>query len=138
MPNESRTTPLGLYHYAVSYWKSAEKLSKAKFAERVTHKDAPVTFLYYHAIELFLKSFLLKKGKGLDDLKKFRHNIKQLAALAQEFGFQFSEEGLEVIRLTVDYNNIMRSRYIETGAFRRATVEALERLCEDLNEAVMP
>jgi hypothetical protein len=54
-----RTSPLGLFNYARSYWRSAEYLHAAKL--KLTHPSAPATFLFYHAIELYLKAFLLSQ-----------------------------------------------------------------------------
>ena len=47
---EDRTTALGLFNYARSYWRSAEQLLASK--PDVSHPDAPILFLLYHAIEL--------------------------------------------------------------------------------------
>ena len=58
-----RTTPLGLFNYARSYWRSAEYLHAAQLT--LTHPTAPVSFLFYHAIELYLKDFLLSQSMTL-------------------------------------------------------------------------
>ena len=61
---EERTPPIGLFNYARSYWRSAEQLRASK--PDVTHPDAPISFLFYHAIELYLKAFLRSAGYDLD------------------------------------------------------------------------
>jgi hypothetical protein len=58
--DEERTNAMGLFNTANSYWKAAVALQKAKLKTR--HSDDPVWFLYYHAIELYLKSFLRMHG----------------------------------------------------------------------------
>jgi hypothetical protein len=63
MTDDDRTTPLGLFNYARSYWQSAVLLHDAR--ARVTHPDAPVTLLLAHAIELYLKAFLRLRGLAL-------------------------------------------------------------------------
>jgi hypothetical protein len=50
---EKRTTTLGLFNFAESYWAAAEALDNAKL--KSTHPSSPVSFLYYHAIELYQK-----------------------------------------------------------------------------------
>jgi hypothetical protein len=62
-----RTTPLGFFNYARSYWRSAEYLHAAKL--KPTHPSAPVTFLFCHAIESYLKAFLLSQKLPLKSLK---------------------------------------------------------------------
>jgi hypothetical protein len=41
MSDDDRTTPLGLFNYARSYWQSGVLLHNAR--AKVTHPDAPVT-----------------------------------------------------------------------------------------------
>ena len=54
--DDERTNAIGLFNTARSYWRSAEHLNAA--GVKVTHPEAPVTFLFCHAIELYLKSYL--------------------------------------------------------------------------------
>jgi len=55
MNDDDRSTPLGLFNYARSYWQSGVLLHHAR--AKTTHPDAPVTLLLAHAIELYLKAF---------------------------------------------------------------------------------
>jgi hypothetical protein len=43
MSDDDRTTPLGLFNYARSYWQSGVLWHDAR--AKVTHRDAPVTIL---------------------------------------------------------------------------------------------
>ena len=54
--DDERTNAVGLFNTARSYWRSAEYLNVANLS--VTHPQAPVTFLFCHAIELYLKAYL--------------------------------------------------------------------------------
>jgi hypothetical protein len=73
-------TDVGVFHYADTYFKAARALGRAKKG-RSTHPDAPVQFLYYHAIELLLKSFLMLHGHSIEELKnRFRHRVGVLAS----------------------------------------------------------
>ena len=67
MSDDDRTTPLGLFNYARSYWQSAVLLHHAR--AKVTHPDAPVTLLLAHAIELYLKAFLRLRGVGIEQVR---------------------------------------------------------------------
>ena len=71
---EDRTNELGLFNTAESYWKSAATLYDAKV--KASHPMSPVRFLYYHAVELYLKAFLRGNGHSAKELrgKKFEKN----------------------------------------------------------------
>lgn len=128
---EDRTTAVGLYHYGHSYHEAARALSVAKF--RATHPDAPLTYLYFHAIELFLKAYLRAHSHTVDDLeRRFRHDIKRMRKRAAELGFDFEDEDLVVLAYMEKTPVVINSRYISTGAFSRPTNEALERTATSL------
>lgn len=123
---EARTTAVGLYHYGHSYHEAARALFLAKF--RATHRDAPLTYLYFHAIELFLKAYLRAHGHTVDDLeRKFRHDIKRMSKRVTELGFEFHDEDLDVLSYMERTPVVINSRYISTGYFQRPSNEALER-----------
>jgi hypothetical protein len=54
--DNERTNSMGLFNTAEAYWMSAVALQAAKV--RAGHASQPVRFLYYHAIELYLKAWL--------------------------------------------------------------------------------
>jgi hypothetical protein len=89
-------TPIGLFNFAESYWNAAAYLAKAKL--KSTHPDSPVRFLYYHAIELYLKSFLRMRGHTRSELasRKFGHSTSRLKHRAQQLGLFFEDEDAEV------------------------------------------
>ena len=80
MDLDDRTTSIGLFNYARSYWQSAEYLNSAKLD--VSHKEAPVTFLFYHSIELYLKSFLRLQNLSVKKLRDIGHKVDQLSNAA--------------------------------------------------------
>jgi hypothetical protein len=49
-------SPLGFYNFAVSYHVAADLIADRGL--KATHPESVAMFLYYHAIELYLKSFL--------------------------------------------------------------------------------
>lgn len=128
---EDRTTAVGLYHYGHSYHEAARALGQAKF--RATHPDAPLTYLYFHAIELFLKAYLRAHGHTVHDLeRKFRHDIKRMRKRVTALGLDFQDEDLVVLAYMEQTPVVINSRYICTGYFQRPTNEALERTATSL------
>lgn len=97
------------------YWASVYRMTAVNFrlsAEALAPKldlrgdGAPATltaipfyFLVSHAIELFLKSALLKRGYVPADLKRFnnRHNLKSLLELLRQKGLPVSAEAAGII-----------------------------------------
>src|SRR5688572_28753547 len=93
---DERTTPIGLFNVAVAYSNAADALVAAKL--RTGHADSPIRFLRYHAIELFLKSFLLLHGHSVGVLagRRFGHQTCCLRESAAELGFFFEVEDLAI------------------------------------------
>jgi hypothetical protein len=129
-----RTTSLGLFNYARAYHLSASHLAKAKI--RAGHAHAPVSFLYYHSIELYLKSFLRLRETSVESLRKLGHRLSSLATAATERGLFLMDEDREVISLISADDMMIRARYIRTGFSRQPANEALERTCASLHETV--
>jgi hypothetical protein len=85
--DEDRTTAIGLFHFAHSYASSAAALCDVKL--HATHRDSPIRYLYSHAIELYLKSFLRMKEISVDELRSrdLGHNVAKCAERAMAFAF---------------------------------------------------
>lgn len=133
---DARTTPMGLFNYAESYWRAARALKKAKL--KTTHPDSPISFLYYHAVELYLKSFLRFHDHTAKELRNrnFGHDITRLTDRAAKLDLPFMDEDNDVFMLMAETDAVIRSRYIQTGAFRVPTPDALDRTCKSLRESV--
>jgi hypothetical protein len=133
--SDERTNALGLFNTARSYWRSAEHLNAAEI-EAVTHPEAPVTFLFCHAIELYLKAYLRGTGKSVADLKKLSHRVAHLAKAALESRLSLSPEHREILSHIDDADVAIQSRYIVTGFKNRPTNEALSSVAESLDKTV--
>ncbi|MBZ9761314.1 HEPN domain-containing protein [Mesorhizobium sp. CA8] len=133
---DQRTTSAGLYHYAVSYHKAARAL--ADIDTGATHRDSPVYFLHYHAVELYLKAFLRLHGVSVAELagKKFGHRTDRLSGRASTLGLLLNGEDVEVLRFMAETDIVIRSRYIITGYFTMPTLKAMDRTCQSLRESV--
>jgi hypothetical protein len=133
---DKRSTPLGLFNVAESYWMAAVALETAKL--KSTHSGSPISFLYYHAIELYLKSFLRMHGHSIKELrgKNFGHRTCCLRERAAVLGLNFDDEDLEVLSLMATTDAVIRSRYIQTGYFRWPALKALDRTCKSLRQTI--
>ena len=97
MSDDDRTTPLGLFNYARSYWQSGVRLHDGR--AKVTHPDAPVSLLLAHAIELYLKAFLRLRGLGIDEVRNsFGHDFKKLVDEAGSRGLDLMNEDMDIGR----------------------------------------
>jgi hypothetical protein len=135
MSDDDRTTPLGLFNYARSYWQSGVLLHDAQAT--VTHPDAPVTLLLAHAIELYLKAFLRLRGVGIEKVKSsFGHDFKKLVDEASSRGLSLGNEEIDIGAILTEQESIRRSRYIETGYYQRPGLAALSRTCQGLDQSV--
>jgi hypothetical protein len=131
---DERTTAVGLYHYAISYRRAADKLGTVMV--RTTHPEAPQEFLYFHAIELFLKAYLRNRGLSVLALKDISHGTGKLQESFSKHGGWLADEDIEVLDAMERTDAVTRSRYIVTGAFTKISMQALARTAKNLNETV--
>ena len=131
---DERTTDVGLFHYANSFRKSAKALNKAKV--KATHPDAPVCFLFYHSIELYMKAYLRHSGYSVNELRGLSHGFVKLGKAFEAKGGVLDDEDREILELLDETGSFIRARYIRTGAFTRPAEEALSRTTKSLHESV--
>lgn len=60
---------IGTFNYGHSYLGAARALFRLDWEEKETHSNSPIEFLFWHSIELFLKSFLLADGLSVQTLR---------------------------------------------------------------------
>jgi hypothetical protein len=123
---DERTSPVGLFNTARSYWRSAEYLSAARL--QVTHPQAPVTFLFCHAIELYLKAYLRGAGHDVSQLKQLGHRVASLAQSAIKSGLAIGPEHSEILNRIDDADVAIEARYIVTGFKNQPTNETLSHV----------
>jgi hypothetical protein len=135
---ESAIGSVGLFNYAHTYAASAAALADTKVD--ATHCDSPVYFMYYHAIELYLKSYLLKKGHSLGELRsrKFGHNLRTLVDTAKSHGLSFEEKYEDDINLLDTTDSVISSRYLRIGTHTRLPLFDLDNFCRYLNNEIEP
>lgn len=108
---------------AVNFWESAKKLDmtleKRNDGSPTKVTAIPFYFLISHAVELFLKSALLKRGFTENDIKKYdyRHDLDSLLVALQKKDVNLSPEtvtminGLNVLHKThaLRYDALLKS-----------------------------
>ncbi len=130
MDEEDRTTSIGLFLLAHTYAKSASLLRENHV--EVSHRDFPVRFLYTHAIELYLKSFLrMHDGFSVKKLLKVGHNMENLLKNAEENGLIVTATQREQIEFLKNY---MDDRYLVIGPRTVLKADAQHELCRHLHE----
>jgi len=133
---DERTTDVGMFNFAASYRAAAAALDELKL--KSTHPHSPTSWLYCHAIELYLKSHLRAVGHSVSDLRKqYGHNLTKLGGGYEATGGILDDEDKEVIELLAESDQPMRAKYIVTGAaFSQAGIPALARTANSLHESV--
>lgn len=95
-----RYPPLGLFNFAASYRAAASLLATAEI--EATHPDAPAAFLFYQAIELYLKAFLRLHKISMSRLHKIGHDFIKLGVRAQEKGLVLDSKTLEILQILTE------------------------------------
>jgi hypothetical protein len=133
---DARSTELGYFNFAESYRVSAKVLDEA--GRQATDIESPIRFLYYHAVELYLKSYLRSHCVSAYRLRtrEFGHDAGKLSRKCEALGLTLDGEDREVVRLMTETDAVIRSRYITTGCFQWPSTEALERTCYSLRESL--
>ncbi len=131
-----RTSSVGLFNFANSYFAAALALKDIRIA--ATHPETPLRFLYFHAVELFLKAYLRGKGHSAAELRsrKFGHRICCLSERAAQYGLKFGERDIQVFSWMSCTDAVIESRYIVVGLKREIPCSALEQTCRSLRELV--
>ena len=132
---KDRTTAIGLFHFAHSYAMSASALCDIKLHS--THPDSPIRYLYSHAIELYLKAYLLMNGITLDELRSraLGHRMSRLADKAISFGLAIDSVQRAQIELL---NQAIDDRYIKTGSRTVLPNGTLHGICVHLHHEIGP
>ena len=132
--DDERTNSLGLFNTAEAYRLSARALQAAKV--RHGNADKPLRFLYYHALELYLKALLREKHSMATVRNKFGHQIKLLVREAETLGLVVGENDRTVLMLIDNTDAMIDSRYIRTGTTLLVTLESLRRTCKSIRDGV--
>src|SRR5262249_62160500 len=114
------------------YRLSGERLPEIKHG----HAEMPLRFLYYHALELYLKALLRQKHSMATVRNKFGHQIKLLVREAETLGLVVGESDHTVLMLIDNTDAMINSRYIRTGTTLLVTLGSLRRTCKSIRDGV--
>ena len=98
----------------------------------------PVRFLYFHSIELFLKTYLRLQGVEEDKIRKcYGHNLAKIVKEAECQGLSI----VELVRAVCEYaaggfDNPMNTRYVETGWVSQIPAHKLREASLELHSKV--
>lgn len=121
---------IGTFNYAHSFFVAAKLLWSAEEKERSTHPESPIEFLFWHAIELFLKAYLMSAGDDPDTVRKrFGHRVHQLALEAKERGLSLEQRDLDVIAFMPAQEDMIELRYLTLGIKTVPDLEEVEDAC---------
>jgi hypothetical protein len=135
MTSDDRTNELGLFNFAEAYREAADIL--AVDHANALRFDAPIRYLFYHSIELYLKAFLRKRGLTVEQIRReLGHGFARLRAERTERDLWIAEEDCEVLKLVEAEGNYIRARYIQTGPMRVASIDALSRTAASLAKTI--
>ena len=133
---ERDTYHIGLWNYARSFFRAAEKLRGSD--ERLS--DAPTYYLYGHAIELALKSLRIYRGYSEKDIRKIGHNLKKAWDKAIREGLDSELENctqiVQTIELINPYYEEKELEYIFPGGKRYPFILHMHDAAEKLIYAV--
>jgi hypothetical protein len=131
--DDERTTSLGLFNTAEAFRLSAMALPALKVNSGFA--EMPVRFLYYHALELYLKA-LLRQKHSMATVRKLGHRITLLVREAETLGLVVGKDDRAVLTLIDDTDAMIDSRYVRTGSKRLVALDALCRTSESIRNGV--
>jgi hypothetical protein len=132
--DDERTNSMGLFNTAEAWRLSAIALQSAKVSHGFA--EQPLRYLYFHALELYLKALLRQKHSVATLEKKFSHKTKRLMREAQALGLIIEDRDAELLALMGDTDMVIEHRYIKTGSKTLPTLEALERTSRNIRDGV--
>lgn len=133
---DDRTTSVGLYHFAESYRDCAMRLADEPPPDLIF--TAPIEFLIWHAMELYLKAYLRSAGLGVAALRTrpYGHNLSRLHSECTRRGLVLTRYP-EAFFDFMDPEEPMEARYIRTGShLAKPTVDTLLIVAAEIREAV--
>jgi hypothetical protein len=136
---DARTTPTLYFMTARAYHVSARSLMQNP-PPWLSHRDAPVRSLLHHAVELYLKAFLLEKGMTPSTLREgVGHNYERLAGEGQKLGLGLAAEFADTLGHMQELGAFSRARYQWVGTQAEGIKpERLNDLCNALAALVGP
>ncbi len=136
-PTKPAETPPSNEHMAVRFAHDAETFTNAAKSLSDFRTFGPRYYLFCHAIELTLKSYILASGGDQSELRKLGHNLVKVFKRAKKLGFTPAEKDL---KLFVDwlnpYHRDHEFRYPKLGFKRVPVAEDLIPVIEGTHKQI--
>ena len=131
---------------AVGTWRRADQFAQAgqlvSEAADIFTEPMVAYFLYCHAIELGLKSFLIGQGYTDCQLRDLGHDLEAALAAAEahaEFEpVTLTEEDRETISMLSSYYKSKEFEYLFTGSARFPVLGQVQMTCAQLLQQIKP
>lgn len=140
-----RSPPIAFFLSAESFMQTATFANQAVRTKTLKlRSDMPVYYLYSHAIELTLKSFLRAKGLTKEDLasRRWGHDLLKLWEGCFERGLTLDHHTQLTTRAVIDllapYATNFEFRYVQTGFKTLPTLDVVCAAAEALQAAIKP
>lgn len=104
-------TPYGVFRFAQTYRVNADALALAVAEIGPQMSDHPRRFLYFQALENFLRSFLLLGGKTPEEVRDYNHNFAGMLDDSKALGLELPTEAEDCIRSRTLAKEYVRIRY---------------------------
>ena len=129
-----REPPIAVFSFSDSYFQAARYLREAFESDRLKLPfDAPIYYLYSHALELAMKAFLRAKGMSGRELRSsgFGHQLLVLWQTCLEKGLYGPSTSAtatvgQVIKVLDPYASEFEFRYIQVGTKSLPTLNDVE------------
>jgi hypothetical protein len=127
-----RYPPIGVFDFSVSYRAAAGPSAKQAF--QATRFRDPISFLYCHAIELYLKAFLCLQKVSMSKLRGIGYDFITLLVRSRHKGLVIESKTNEIVELLTESSARGSARYLEVGAV--PGIEERGRGCQRFHKAV--
>ena len=132
--DDERTDAVALHNKARSYLRSARYLNAASPGVSCSH--AGVTFLFCHAIELFLLSYLRAHGGEGAELDNLNRRVAATTSRAVGAGLKLHPDVVATLSQIAETLTSIEVRYIVTGVKQIPNIGPLSNAAQKLDAAV--
>lgn len=131
------TRHIGIFTTAQDFWESANKLNDGLHWMGISMS---VYYLFFHGIELALKSFIYYKNKDEKELRSIGHNLQKAWKIAEKLGIKSICSETEELQMCIDRVSLMYEgkelEYYYPGLKRFPVVGDVSSACNNLNTAL--
>jgi hypothetical protein len=132
---DASSTAHAYFQQAETYRSGAETLVAA--ARGTALLSMPISNLYFHAIEMYLKCYLSLNGMSVEELDgKYNRNFRRMRKRLNDFGLKLVGQDKATLEYFVRTPLSVRTRYLSTAYYYMPTTEDLGGLCDALRDQI--